>query len=231
MESLDEIVEILREDPELQKRETRDEKLRYVQPRLCLKNDLEELYVTSKLGLTCPHLSVDPYAADPSKKYCDDGFKTPTNCTGSREEECGWYNTRFLVDELKDKLSDDELDLYYFIWIRDIADNYDEPRIVAHLKKHLKEDRSGRWFASAQNLMNIYGIVGDMGNPHKAFRKTQKILKGYEGDITTEQKLYGLLNHYRKHLQHFMSRENIVTKWPLVERVKEINAEYRKLGS
>lgn len=233
-EELDALVETILSDPELGGK-SRDEKLLYIYqkfPLLAVSGDPKLPYVLYKSRLTCDYFSVDPLAEGLTQKYCDDGFKSETTCTGLAQENCSWYKMRFFVDELRDSLNDEELQLYYSFWIQKIAKNYGVKRINEHLKKHLKEDwgeYSHRWFASTKNLADIYEAVKGTRKWNRQFRKSKKLLKKYTREITAEQQLSRLLNHYRNH-------PDKATPFPfrlnpdLIRDVKEMNKEYKLIS-
>jgi len=183
---------------ELKRREgPRDEKLLWLYSNHPFLGGPELDYVIYKAGITCPYFSVDLSAEDPFKKYCDDGFRTPTTCNGLSEERCAWHNTRFFIHKLQ--MNRKELKEFYRRWVSRIAERHSKEEVLEHLKKHLEEERDHRWYASSRNLLDIYQAVG--GNKkEKIHREIKKMLRKYKGKITVEQQLYRLLAHYRNHL-------------------------------
>jgi hypothetical protein len=179
-----------------------------VHPWLAARGGPELDYVLYKAGLTCPYFSADPWADDPFKRYCDDGFKAPANCTGLRPDTCSWHGTRRWVGELKEFLSEEQLGTYYRMWTDRIASGYTPERIVKHLENHSREERSREWYASTRNLVDIYERVEGADGKNPLFLEAKETLSGYKETITTEQQLLRLLKHYRKHL-------DVSTKMPL----------------
>jgi hypothetical protein len=101
-----------------------------------------------------------------------------------------------LIKNLSEKLSIDELTLFYDLWIDKISLRYTPKGIEKHLIKHLNEDSifSHDWLVSADNLKDIYFKVKNADLDSELIKKYESILNNEK--FSAEAKLERLLSHY-----------------------------------